>query len=110
LSNISISFFRAIDQPTAASAAVRNPAQCFGGASALPRVDAVSTTTWPAQPHATIGPAIRYAIVYLPAPALIFAGPAAADATAWQSVACAYPAGWWPIAVEADQIVAVKDL
>ena len=84
-------------------------AQCFPGACSAPRADVRTAAGWPAAPHMTVGAGGGYVAIYLTAEALIYAGPAA-DAATYDARAGAYPAGWWPMAVQPADVVLVRDL
>ena len=87
----------------------RRGAQCFGGACSQARVDAAASAAWPATPPFVAADPTAYAAVSLAQAGLLYAGPST-DPALWEVRAGAFPAGWWPVALNTGDVVVVRDL
>lgn len=81
-------------------------AQCFDGFCSQDRVTVTATTSFPGSPQMTVQTGTNYVAVYLSAPGLVYAGPAPFVANRAQAL----PAGWWPMTVNAGDVLFIRDL
>lgn len=90
------------------SGAHRGTAQCFQGDCSDDVVELTLTDEMPEEAQYTVpGAGVGYLAIYLSAPGQIYAGPSEADK---ESKGAYYPAGWWPMAVKAGDVVFIRDL